>query len=292
MHNFEGGHKHFPSGAEANFGPALPNTNLHMSAFASTLPYIEQENLQNLIDFSRPWEQQVALVASTPVASFNCPSNAGKNVDNDVEFEFLAGALGLPIGGLFGTTTYVLSKGANFRWCNKPATMPGRGMFDLGVEVEFRDVRDGSSNTICLGEGATGKPWKVCEGQGCTGPPATNAQGSQILAFQAWIIPQPNSSTFKGMGLSSRTSIFASTADPLNKNPVTETLIDDGGFDGVAGGTAADGDSTSNFRSNHAGGGMFAMADGSVQFLTESTDMLVYRGLSTIQGDEVVGIDD
>lgn len=45
------------------------------------------------------------------------------------------------------------------------------------------------------------------------------------------------------------------------------------------------------FRSLHPGGVHFAMADASVQFLNEDIDHLVYRGLSTKDGGEVVQLD-
>jgi prepilin-type N-terminal cleavage/methylation domain-containing protein len=41
------------------------------------------------------------------------------------------------------------------------------------------------------------------------------------------------------------------------------------------------------FGSNHPGGAHFAFADGSVHFVDESLDLSVYRGLATRQGDEV-----
>jgi prepilin-type N-terminal cleavage/methylation domain-containing protein/prepilin-type processing-associated H-X9-DG protein len=44
------------------------------------------------------------------------------------------------------------------------------------------------------------------------------------------------------------------------------------------------------FKSLHPGGAQFAMADGSVQFVTESIDHNVYRGLATRNGDESVGV--
>ena len=46
--------------------------------------------------------------------------------------------------------------------------------------------------------------------------------------------------------------------------------------------------SISNFRSNHPGGGLFLLCDGSVQFISENIDMTVYTGLSTMQGGETV----
>ena len=286
MHNYESAYKYFPMGAEAEFGTMLPNTNLYMSAFASTLPFIEQENLQNLIDFTRPWEQQTAQVASTPVNSFFCPSNVGDSPVKDPEFGYLAQALGLPIGDTYGVTTYVLSRGSGYKWCNQPYLLQGKGMFDIGMKVRFSDITDGSSNTIGIGEGATGKDWKVSVGQGSEGPPAMDAFGGEVAATQPWLVPQPNSTIFQSQGLSPRTSIFASTADYLNKNPVTESLIDDSSFAGTAGGTANDNDSTSNFRSNHPGGSNFALGDGSVQFLANPS-IEVYQAISTIQGREV-----
>lgn len=44
------------------------------------------------------------------------------------------------------------------------------------------------------------------------------------------------------------------------------------------------------FRSNHSGGAQFVIADGSVRFVSESTDQLIYRGLCTRNLGEVVVI--
>jgi prepilin-type N-terminal cleavage/methylation domain-containing protein/prepilin-type processing-associated H-X9-DG protein len=44
------------------------------------------------------------------------------------------------------------------------------------------------------------------------------------------------------------------------------------------------------FASLHPGGGQFAFADGHVQFLTESTDLMIYRAMSTRNGSEVVSL--
>lgn len=43
-----------------------------------------------------------------------------------------------------------------------------------------------------------------------------------------------------------------------------------------------------SFRSRHPGGAQFALADGSVSFCSESIDRVLYRGLSTRAGGEVV----
>jgi prepilin-type N-terminal cleavage/methylation domain-containing protein/prepilin-type processing-associated H-X9-DG protein len=45
------------------------------------------------------------------------------------------------------------------------------------------------------------------------------------------------------------------------------------------------------FRSNHPGGAQFAYADGSIHFLSQSADQLVYRGLCTRSGGEIGKLD-
>jgi prepilin-type N-terminal cleavage/methylation domain-containing protein/prepilin-type processing-associated H-X9-DG protein len=46
----------------------------------------------------------------------------------------------------------------------------------------------------------------------------------------------------------------------------------------------------SGFHSDHPGGANFLMGDGSVNFLSDSTDIIILRGLSTIAGGEVVAL--
>ena len=285
MHNYHDTRNGFPEGATAQFGASLPQTNLIVSGFAAILPFIEEANLQNLYNFDIPWEGQSPTVARTTIKPYFCPSSAGENPVEDLEF----GALGLPVGTRFGVTTYLLSKGANFRWCNQPRSISPalRGVFDLGLKTSIGQIRDGTSKTMLVGEGASGPYLSLCQGQGCTGPALPSNLGGLATPFQAWMVQQPVSTTYKSAGLSARTSIFGSTADPLNKFPITETLIDDGGFDGAAGCTGNDADSTSNFSSPHPSGGSFAFGDGSVTFLTDDIDITVFRGLSTIGGGEV-----
>ena len=41
--------------------------------------------------------------------------------------------------------------------------------------------------------------------------------------------------------------------------------------------------------SRHSGGASFALADGSVKFISQNIDLGIYRALATIQGGEVIG---
>lgn len=93
-------------------------------------------------------------------------------------------------------------------------------------------------------------------------------------------------------------SIFGCTLEPLNKNPVTHTLISVGlqlvtcrasiDWDGAGPAVGGGFHRTSNFRSDHSGGANFLYADGSVHFIADGIDMPTYRGMSSIGGGEAV----
>ncbi len=60
---------------------------------------------------------------------------------------------------------------------------------------------------------------------------------------------------------------FGSTFHPFNKHNNSTTIF-------------------GAFRSQHPGGAHFAMSDGSVQFVAESIDTLIYKAMSTRAGGE------
>ena len=54
---------------------------------------------------------------------------------------------------------------------------------------------------------------------------------------------------------------------------------------------ASDWPNVYSFRSRHTGGLQFALADGSVRFVSDSIDLNSYRAMCSIKGQEVVTID-
>lgn len=275
MHNYHGAHRMFPLGASVRLGGA-GGGNFNSNGLTMMLPYFDQANLSNLYNPSLPWEQQTAAVARTVIPMFVCPSNVGAN-----PYQLPAlGALGIPAGDTFGITTYVMSRGSNVGWCGSSNhTSAVKGMFDLNKGSRMRDITDGSSNTIAMGEAATGPQFLLCEGQGCGSGTATTNE-----AAQAWIIPQPGNTDYKP-ATGPIGSVFGSTADRINKPFTTESFIDVPGMNDCT--FAAGGDATGNFRSQHVGGCHFLFADGSVHFISENVDLNLYQALSTIQGGEV-----
>lgn len=119
-------------------------------------------------------------------------------------------------------------------------------------------------------------------------------------AYQAWLAMEPGNASQSARGFLVA-SAFGCTLEPLNKNPVTDAWADVDALDdcrkslpsaaGTRGPTTQGGPhSTPNFRSDHPGGANFLFADGSVHFLDENIDMLVYQRLSTHQGGEPADI--
>ncbi|QDV68608.1 putative major pilin subunit [Rosistilla carotiformis] len=274
MHNYHDTYKTFPQGAIVRFGSGSLSSDFYVNAFSSTLPFIEQGSLQNLYNFDEPWESQLPAVASTVVSTYYCPSNAGPETVTDTAVGAVLASFGATVGDTFGVTTYRLSKGAHGEWSNNPSGYgSAKGMFDLGLKTSFRDIIDGTSNTLCIGEGSSGARHDLCAGVNCTTP-------TETVSSIGWIIPQPIADA---AGLT-RNSIFAGTVEPLNKNPTTSTNLAEATFNSAATGG---GDTVGNFSSYHPGGGNFALADGSVRFIGETIDMVIYRAVSTVAGGEV-----
>jgi prepilin-type processing-associated H-X9-DG protein len=158
-------------------------------------------------------------------------------------------------------------------------------MFDQNRSVTLGDVLDGASNTIALGEGATGRGWPLCHGAGCT-TPLKDANDDPMLAEQGWIISAINTSDYVAGSLLAA-SLFGCTLEQMNKRPVTDTSIHLQRLGDCRSSALGGAHSVSNFRSEHTGGGHFLFADGSVHFLDKSINRAVYQGASTIQGGEV-----
>jgi prepilin-type N-terminal cleavage/methylation domain-containing protein/prepilin-type processing-associated H-X9-DG protein len=285
LQNYHATHGQFPQAGIAK------GTDVYASGYGLLLPYLEEESLRNLYDLKEAWEDQTAQVTATPIAIFDCPSTGEPNP--------LAYPLLLEVvdNGVFGTTDYAFCKGATDAWCVTfakdselgPGKVPPelRGVFDIQWGASFRQMTDGSSKTIAMGEASGDEKWRVCHLPGCK-TPQMDGTGEPATAWNAWIIAEPNSTPFYAAGLLA-SSIYGCTMEPMNKFPVTDTFADVISYFNNDCRSSADGgkSSTSSFRSNHPGGCNFLFAGGSVSFLSESIDMTAYRVLSTIRGDDI-----
>jgi prepilin-type N-terminal cleavage/methylation domain-containing protein/prepilin-type processing-associated H-X9-DG protein len=292
----------------------------YANANTKILPYLEETSLHSIYDQKKAWYEQSKEVATTVVAMFNCPSTSEPN---PYEYPPLKKLID---NWTFATSDYAYCKGNTDAYCVDRPIVPGKevkggpvrrdlnGVFNIGWGAPIKKIRDGTSKTIAMGEASSDPRWQVCRGKPgpwgtprCTAPGELSPSGELQWAWFPWIAGQPNSYQYVSQ-LGPLSSIFAGTVDAMNKNPVTESFIDQpvlvslnpkvacadsrgAPWTYVDSSGAPGGQGTSfvsNFRSDHPGGCNFLMADGSATFLPESIDMLVYGAKATIAGEEVV----
>ena len=277
--NHESARGALPAGAAATFPTDNPLEGV-ITATANTLllPYFEEIAVAADYEHDKLFVQQPLHLYRAEVPTFVCPTNGHQLIIHSVFSDF-----GMPMGDMFATTDYAFNHGATDAWCLSNKYPPHEnGPFDVGKGTELRQITDGTSHTIAMGEAAGGQNWPLCFGPGCTAP-----GDAGLNADVPWLSGLPVNNFFLPLLVS---SAFGSTMEPINKRPVTNTMIV------VASGTdcrsSTDGGPhmASNFRSDHAGGALFLLCDGSVHFLAESIDLLLYRRLSTIAEGEPAAV--
>ena len=136
MHNYHDTMKVFPSGA---IGDGNPNLTLLVNAInglAFTLPFYEQQNLHRLWDFgSNHNHNNNRVAAATTLPIMRCPSGLSRNLTRN---------------GLYAVTDYALSAGTGN--VNSYDVRDHKGMFNINTKFSFRDMPDGSSNTVLAGD--------------------------------------------------------------------------------------------------------------------------------------------
>ena len=252
------------------------------NAFVLTLPYLEQGNLESLIDPQTPWYNLPPEVGQANVKVYRCPSDPALS---PISIPFLEMA-GFPIGSILSSTSYGLSIGQNDAMAFGPNFGPRpvnelSGVFALESRTQIRDIRDGTSNTIAIGEAAAGLPMG-------TGIGSTEPIVGQVFdtSQHSWLFSGALPDLFHALGFRFAGG-YCSSVEALNKSPVTDSFYDTGAiFDptpSFEGGTHW----VSNFRSAHPGGANMVFCDGSARFVSDAVDLQTFRGLTTIQGSEL-----
>lgn len=269
-HDSSGYYPHFsgePDSGGFRFSPA-PQIQI--------LPYLEEPAIRKAYNDSLHWNLQSPELARTLIASFRCPSSAAPATFTE---PFLGAAgLNFPSGEEYAVMQYAFSKGASDAWCSTGEVTPAlRGMFEFNRKISVKHVTDGASRTFALGEADTAP--SICHRSGC------KIALEERTAVQAWISGEPGFDFLASSGFVIGSGL-ASTREPLNKSPVTDSFVALAGVDDCRSSEEGGPHGTSNFRSAHPGGGNFAVADGSCQFVADEIDQDIFRANSTIQGEE------
>ena len=268
LHTYHDAFQKFPlnyGGNRTNFATTTGHTWL-----TAILPQIEQQPLYSQIDFALPAGDDNApnvntKVAKTLVSAFLCPSDTGDG--------FTTGhAANVNPAFRWAANNYKSCAGSNWaagdpvcrhtwprgRWQNSGNGLDqGNGVIcrnwnnDPRNETDIADIKDGTSNTIAVGE--TIPKW-------CS------------LAWWFWA-----NASYATCGIPLNYESIAVTTSPTD-NVTMDSQRDDWS-------------NNLGFMSRHSGGANFGTADGGVKFVSDSIDLTVYRHLGNMDDGVSVSIE-
>jgi prepilin-type N-terminal cleavage/methylation domain-containing protein/prepilin-type processing-associated H-X9-DG protein len=305
LHGFHDVNNYLPPGmaTEGN------NQDCFHTGFTYLLPYLEQDNISRLYHFDKQWYDVANYTAvEQQVPIFFCPSNRDHGVIDLTPFIQQWGA---PMPPFVGACDYVLCKGANAcLWTDVSGIPPqARGLFNevqygstvnaagqgpwVAIPqqgVRLTSITDGLSSTFALGEAAGGNSYYVVADINNLSQPATepfiNGPAKMDQAWGAASVGDSQHPWYAGiLGVTAQIGFGADPRDePMNRRPGMPTILGGDATGSNAGGL----DRVSGFRSMHLIGCNFLFADGSVHFLPQSIDPVVYRALSSYAGGEII----
>jgi prepilin-type N-terminal cleavage/methylation domain-containing protein len=293
MHNFEGVKKVLPPGYVSNSASQTERNAQTWDAppgwgwGSFLLPYLEESAASEQLNYDRPiWHPNHALIIRNTISSFLCPSDSGVR-----EPFVVTDPTGSPliIGGgevTVGRSNYVASHGQESCWgtCGaadtavvftniytsetKVVTHHGDvskiadGPFYRNSKTKFRHITDGLSNTIFLGE------------------------HSSTLSDKTWVGVIPGALTLPKF------------KSPVNGDDAAATLVlvhagPSGGELDITGFPIIH---PINFPTYHVGqmysehpsGGNVCLGDGSVRFVSEEVDLILWAEMSSIGESETI----
>ena len=234
------------------------------SLFVSILPYVDQSSAYNLYNFNLfNTSPANAQVVAQVVPSYVCPTAViRRNVPDVVLVDPTQYSSATDPCGDKGRApgTYAVCIGS-VNHSPYDATFSDNGAIvyssstPMGV-TRIRDITDGTTNTLLVGESA----WNF---RSYT-TTATACNGGIKYGYTYWANAYPSSIGF-------------TTAAPFN--PKTYINFDPSVNDSTL----------TRFRSEHTGGVTFVLCDGSVKFISENIDQNTLDALGTRGGGEVVG---
>lgn len=297
-HNFHSAFNKFPHGILRRNGtyghPELgtPTQDRRYALMHQLMPFCEQQQFWDLwdqLDFNNnrrsnpvfggnpsntdlPPRDGTSVVGQRLSGVMRCPSNPGSGMNEDANGiggyargDYLGNA------GLKGYRGYQAGRPSHWNPFGPGSDFPppaagrnsggsprSRGAFSWNRQYGIRDLSDGTSNTLLMGEVSFFDPIH----DQCA---AAAGSGTRIMNWGwIWFGAEANALRGTGVPMNYRFRSCDDWSDVIRR----EDLYD-------------------AFGSQHTGGATFALGDGSVRFLSESISPLVYTSMGTRDGGEV-----
>lgn len=265
LHNYHDVFGTFPPGYTARnvseTDPVSAETGPGFAWSFAILPQMDGATLTNAIntnlDAASP--ANLGIVSQTVINEFLCPSDSVP-----LFFDVTDGAgntIRLPSSnypGIFGYGSVTMNAGRS------------TGVFYRNSSIRFRDITDGTSNTICAGERKSEHDFNPAMGD--------------VPANSTWYAAIPGVTRSAGMG-----GMMASMTEgpgSMILGHVGQTMMGSGMQ------MHSNPNQTNHivhFSSQHEGGVQFLLCDGSVHFLSENVDYQTFRNLGERADGNVLG---
>ena len=260
MHNYHDTFNKLPIGG-MGYNNSATNPVSNLSMHVRMLPYLDQAPLYNQFNFNTMYNVAPNLALQTQsFAAMFCPSARERDRKDSSSttsanwthhYYGVAGPKGPKAAPLTGNYAHTGNATSNH------GGVALDGMFYRNSNVNFKDVTDGLSNTLAMGE-ISGEPDPA---SGCTS------------SYRPWTQGASNANVDVAM------YCCKNVARQMNKYVCYQSGIATRLFNDVT------------FGAQHVGGGHFLMGDGATRFLSENIDFALYQGLSSIGAGEVVSLE-
>lgn len=278
LHNYQMAFETLPPGVSNPKGPVLNTpSGYHMGWITQILPYIEQKNAYQKIDFSQSvYDKANQTVRAYPISLLQCPSTAST-------FTGMAAD-----GSQFALNSYA----GIHNDVEIPIDVNQNGVLFLNSRIRYEDVPDGSSNTIYVGEyfvdvtqaagqnlgwmsGTRGTLRNVClETKSTPAQPAATAGDNTGGEDTGEPAPADAQAPAEPKPLPPVLQYFPHTRD--EKIPVDpDTQLQAAGYVGGLG-------------SPHTGGWHNLMGDGAVRFISQNINVTTLRYLANRHDGELL----
>jgi prepilin-type processing-associated H-X9-DG protein len=262
LHNYHEAHNTFPPGYCSYYkldgsDPGLADDDIGPGwAWGSMLlPQLEQPSVYNAINFNLT----MTFAANTTAqlirfTSYLCPSDNPKPlvpVRDQTNTQTLYTVASGNYVGLYGT--------GEIGW----APGRGNGIFFRNSRIRVGDIRDGTSQTFAVGERSHDLSYVTWTGR----------------AVGGWLFPTPSFEGGRNRFNPEPEEAFTMVLGPVEYE---DTLLRTPNYPSAH---------VEDFRSWHPGGVNFLFADGSVHFVKDSINVMVYQALATRAGNEAVSAD-
>ncbi len=275
MHNYHGSFNRFPAGGI--YRGLQPSDTWSLQA--RILPQLEQAGLTDLINWSLPYSAQ-GQVARVRVPTYLCPSETLDAIRPD------------PSAADPNFAHYPLNYAVNMgEWFvyDPVSKKTGSGLVFPNSTTGFKDVLDGTSNTLAFAEVKAFTPYLRDGLNPAVLGVAAPASAADVLAYGGSFKPDSGHTEW--------------TDSRCHQTGITTTFGPNHKVIYMSGGASFDVDFNSSregktitmptyaavtSRSHHIGGVQTGFADGSGHFITSSIDLKIWRALGTRANQEVV----